>query len=136
MTGISIENINALKEYQIKSCKYEGIEDKNGSINQTSESGEEFNIIRFLEHKYTLYLQYLTFEECQKIIKELINAKNNRNKINILKAKIEAKGYIDFKKISTEPFFYFELKEVKPKLMTGKGFYEISIPLRERIDII
>lgn len=38
--------ISTLKDYQIKGIKYDGVDDKEGAIYQTVESGKEFNIIR------------------------------------------------------------------------------------------
>jgi len=131
-----IQSINVLEEYKIKNCKYNGIDDKTGNIYQKSESGEEFNIMRYIEHKFSITLQYLTYEECSSIIKELITTKENRKTITISKNKIIKKGYLDCKKVEGEPSFYFDLKEVKPKMMTGKPFYELSINLDERVDVL
>lgn len=136
MLTTAIQNINILEDYKIKNCKYNGIDDKKGNIYQKSESGEEFNIMRYIEHKFSLTLQYLTYEECGSIIKELLEAKNNRKMITISKSKIIKKGYLDYKKVQGEPSFYFTLKEVKPKMMTGKPFYELSINLDERVDVL
>lgn len=131
-----IQSINALEEYKIKNCKYNGIDDKTGNIYQKSESGEEFNIMRYVEHKFSLALQYLTYEECRSIIKELLEIKKNRKTIIISKNKIIKKGYLDYKKVEGEPSFYFDLKEAKPEIMTGKPFYELTIALTERVDVI
>ncbi len=49
-----LNSINNLNENKIKGCKYEGIEDEGGAIYQKSESGEEFNILRWIEHIYTI----------------------------------------------------------------------------------
>lgn len=136
MLTTAIQNINTLEDYKIKNCKYNGIDDKKGNIYQKSESGEEFNIMRYIEHKFSLTLQYLIYEECGSIIKELLEAKKNRKMITISKNKIIKKGYLDYKKVQGEPSFYFALKEVKPKMMTGKPFYELSITLTERVDVI
>ena len=89
--------ISTLKDYQIKGMKYEGIDDKDGTIYQKSEAGIEFNIIRWINHKYTLSLQYLTFQECENIIRERIKIKQERKLLNIPKELIVKKGYIDFK---------------------------------------
>jgi len=136
MLTTAIQNINILEDYKIKNCKYNGIDDKKGNIYQKSESGEEFNIMRYIEHKFSFTLQYLTYEECSSIIKELLEAKKNRKMITISKNKIIKKGYLDYKKVQGEPSFYFALKEVKPKMMTGKPFYELSITSTERVDVL
>ena len=126
--------INNLNEYKIKSFKYDGIDDTDGTIYQKSEAGEEFNIVRWVEHNYTLYLQYLTFEEAESIIKQFIDAKMNRKLISISKNIIEIKGYIDLKNTKGEPRFSFEIKDIKPK--HNKKFYELSIKLKERVDYL
>ena len=70
-----LNSINNLNENKIKGCKYEGIEDEDGAIYQKSESGEEFNILRWIEHVYTITLQLLTYKECENIVKDFIEAK-------------------------------------------------------------
>lgn len=125
-----------LKAYQIKGIKFDGINDKGGTICQTTEAGEEFNIIRWLIYKYTLSLQYLTFEEAENIIKELIKIKNNRSQIIISKQLIDCKGYIDFKEVKGDPIFSFDLKDISPKQNVGKPYYDLTIKLNERVDIL
>lgn len=126
--------INNLTAYKIKGCKYEGIDEKDGTIYQQSESGEEFNIVRWIEHLYTLSLQYLTFKEAEGIIKQFVEAKRNRKLVTISKSLIEEKGYVDMKTNKAEPFFRFEIKDIKPK--QNKKFYDITIKLRERVDYL
>lgn len=126
--------INNLNEYKIKSCKYDGIDDTDGTIYQKSEAGEEFNIVRWVEHNYTLSLQYLTFEEAESIIKQFIDAKRNRKLISISKNIIENKGYVDLKNVKGEPRFSFDIKNIKPK--QNKKFYELTIKLKERVDYL
>lgn len=125
-----------LKDYKIKGIKLDGIDDKDGAIYQTTESGEEFNIIRWLIYKYTLSLQYLTYEECENIIKELIEIKNNRSQVIISKHLISHKGYIDFKSIQGDPLFFFKLEDISPKQSTGKPYYDLTIKLNERVDML
>ncbi|MCF2611645.1 hypothetical protein [Fusobacterium perfoetens] len=127
--------ISKLQDYKIKGIKYNGVDDKNGIICQVAESGEEFNIIRWLIHRFTLSIQYLTYEECENIIKELLELKKNRKLLIINKEMIENKGYIDFKEIKGNPSFSYEIKDISPKPMLGKPFYELSIKLNERIDL-
>ena len=125
-----------LKDYQIKGIKYDGIDDKDGAIYQKTESGEEFNIIRWLIYKYTLSLQYLTYEECENVIKELIEIKNNRSQVIISKQLISHKGYIDFKSTPGDPIFSFKLEDISPKQSTGKPYYDLAIKLSERVDML
>ncbi|BBA50446.1 hypothetical protein FV113G1_07930 [Fusobacterium varium] len=136
MQILTLNSINSLKENKIKGCKYEGIEDENGCIYQKSESGEEFNIVRWIEHIYTISLQILTYQECENIIKEFLEAKKNRKNISILKKILVLKGYIDMKKVPGEPKFYFELKDIKPNQSIGKPFYEMSIKVKERVELL
>lgn len=134
---MQIHNITAisnLNSYKIKGCKYDGIEDKDGTIYQKSEAGEEFNIVRWIEHSYTLSLQYLTFEEAENIINQFILAKRNRKLASFSKNIIINKGYIDFKEAKGEPHFYFEVKDIKPK--QNKKFYDLTIKLKERVDYL
>ena len=119
-----------------KGCKYEGIEDEDGAIYQKSESGEEFNILRWIEHVYTITLQLLTYKECENIVKDFIEAKKNRAIVTISKGVLVKKGYIDMKKIPGEPKFYYELKDIKPKQSTGKPYYEMTLKVKERVDFI
>ena len=130
----SITAISNLSEYKIKSCKYDSIDDKDGTIYKKSEAGEEFNIVRWIAHNYTLSLQYLTLEEAENIIKQFIEAKRNRKLASFSKNVIIHKGYIDFKKVKGEPRFYFEIKDIKPK--QNKKFYDLTIKLRERVDYL
>ena len=44
----TLTSINSLTKYKIKGCKYDGINEKDGTIFQQSESGEEFNIVRWV----------------------------------------------------------------------------------------
>lgn len=131
-----LNSINILNENKIKGCKYESIEDKDGTIYQKSESGEEFNILRWIEHVYTISLQLLTYEECENIVKDFLEAKRNRAIVTISKNLLTKKGYIDMKKISGEPKFYFELKDIKPKQSAGKPHYEMTIKVKERVDLL
>ena len=128
--------INALDSYKIKGIKYEGYEDDDGSILNTSESGTEYNIIRWLKHKYTLSLQFLTYSEIESIIKQFQTAKINEDKVTITKSKLTSKGYIDFKTTSGEPVFSFELTDLKPLQKTGTTYYSLSIPVVERVDMV
>ena len=131
-----LNSINNLNENKIKVCKYEGIEDEDGAIYQKSESGEEFNILRWIEHVYTITLQLLTYKECENIVKDFIEAKKNRAIVTISKGVLVKKGYIDMKKIPGEPKFYYELKDIKPKQSTGKPYYEMTLKVKERVDFI
>lgn len=128
--------IPTLKDYKIKGIKLDGIDDKDGAIYQTTESGEEFNIIRWLIYKYTLSLQYLTYEECENIIRELIKIKQERKLLNIPKELIVKKGYIDFKSMPNDPFFSYKIEDISPKQSTGKPYYDLSIKLNERVDML
>ena len=87
-----LNSINNLNENKIKGCKYEGIEDEGGAIYQKSESGEEFNILRWIEHIYTITLQLLTYKECENIVKDFIEAKKNRAIVTISKGVLMKKG--------------------------------------------
>lgn len=129
-----LTSINILSKHKIKGCKYDGIDDKSGTIYQKSESGEEFNVVRWIEHQYTISLQYLTFEEAENIIKECIEARRNRCLIAISKKILEEKGYIDMKKNKSDPLFSIELKDIKPK--QNKSFYEITLKVKERVDYL
>lgn len=131
-----LNSINNLNENKIKGCKYEGIEDEGGAIYQKSESGEEFNILRWIEHIYTITLQLLTYKECENIVKDFIEAKKNRAIVTISKGVLVKKGYIDMKKIPGEPKFYYELKDIKPKQSTGKPYYEMTLKVKERVDFV
>lgn len=131
-----LNSINNLNENKIKGCKYEGIEDEGGAIYQKSESGEEFNILRWIEHVYTITLQLLTYKECENIVKDFIEAKKNRAIVTISKGVLVKKGYIDMKKIPGEPKFYYELKDIKPKQSTGKPYYEMTLKVKERVDFV
>ncbi|WP_321328459.1 hypothetical protein [uncultured Ilyobacter sp.] len=132
-----LTNINALDSYKIKGIKYEGyIEDDNGAILNTSESGKEYNIIRWLKHKYILSLQFLTYLEIESIIKQFQTAKINEAKVTITKSKLTSKGYIDFKTTVGEPIFSFALSDLKPSQKTGTEYYSLSVPLIERVDIV
>ncbi len=131
-----LNSINNLNENKIKGCKYEGIEDEGGTIYQKSESGEEFNILRWIEHVYTITLQLLTYKECENIVKDFIEAKKNRAIVTISKEVLMKKGYIDMKKIPGEPKFYYELKDIKPKQSTGKPYYEMTLKVKERVDFV
>ena len=131
-----LNSINILNENKIKGCKYESIEDKAGTIYQKSESGEEFNILRWIEHVYTISLQLLTYEECENIVKDFLEAKRNRAIVTISKDLLTKKGYIDMKKMPGEPKFYYELKDIKPKQSTGKPYYEMTIKVKERVDLL
>ena len=128
--------INALDSYKIKGIKYEGYDDDDGAILNTSESGTEYNVIRWLKHKYTLSLQLLTYSEIESIIKQFQTAKINEDKVTITKSKLTSKGYIDFKTTSGEPIFSFELTELNPSQKTGTTYYSLSIPLVERVDMV
>lgn len=132
-----LTTINALNSYKIKGIKYEGYEDDTeGSILNTSESGKEYNTIRWVKHKYTLSLQYLTYTEIESIIKQFQTAKINEDKVTITKSKLTAKGYIDLKTTSGEPIFSFELKNLSPTQKTGTSLYSLSIKLIERVDLV
>ena len=132
-----LTTINNLEAYKIKGIKYEGyLEDKDGAILNTSESGTEYNIIRWLKHKFTLSLQWLSYSETESIIKQLQTAKINENKVMISKDKLSSKGYIDFKNSSGEPVFSFDLKNIKPSRTTGTDKYSLSITLIERVDTV
>ncbi|WP_319201952.1 hypothetical protein [uncultured Ilyobacter sp.] len=132
-----LTTINALDSYKIKGIKYEGYEeDDDGAILNTSESGTEYNIIRWFKHKYTLSLQFLTYTEIESIIKQFQTAKINEDKVTITKSKLIAKGYIDFKTTAGEPIFSFELSDLSPSQKTGTTYYSLSIPLIERVDMI
>jgi len=132
-----LTTINALVSYKIKGIKYDGYEDdSDGSILNTSESGKEYNTIRWVKHKYTLSLQHLTYTEIENIIKQFQTAKINNDKVTITKSKLTSKGYIDFKTTSGEPIFSFKLKNLKPTQKTGTNLYNLSIKLIERVDLI
>ena len=131
-----LNSINNLNENKIKGCKYEGIEDEGGAIYQKSESGEEFNILRWIEHVYTITLQLLTYKECENIVKDFIEDKKNMAIVTISKGVLVKKGYIDMKKIPGEPKFYYELKDIKPKQSTGKPYYEMTLKVKERVDFV
>lgn len=128
--------INRLESYKIKIMKYDGIEDDGGLITQRSEAGVEFNIRRWETHVFTLMLQFLEYEEALEIVKLLSENKEQGRFVNISKNTITEKGYLDFKKVPGEPFFFYELKDVKPSHTTGTNNYSINIKLKERVDRI
>lgn len=128
--------ISTLKDYQIKGIKYDGVDDKEGAIYQTTESGKEFNIIRWFKYKYTLSLQYLSYQECENIIRELIEIKKERKLLNIPREILLKKGYIDFKNLPDDPLFSYEIKDISPKQSTGKPYYDLTIKLNERVDML
>lgn len=130
----TLTSINGLTKYKIKGCKYDGINEKDGTIYQQSESGEEFNIVRWVEHQYTISLQYLTFSEAENIIKQCLEAKRNRKLLTISKSILEEKGYVDMKTNKSEPLFRFDIKDIKPK--QNKAYYDITIKVRERVDYL
>ena len=130
----TLTSINSLTRYKIKGCKYDGINEKDGTIYQHSESGEEFNIVRWVEHQYTISLQYLTFSEAENIIKQCLEAKRNRKLLTISKSILEEKGYVDMKTNKSEPLFRFDIKDIKPK--QNKAYYDITIKVRERVDYL
>ena len=130
----TLTSINSLTRYKIKGCKYDGINEKDGTIYQQSESGEEFNIVRWVEHLYTISLQYLTFAEAEEIINLCLEAKRNRKLITISKELLEEKGYVDMKTIKSEPLFKIDIKDIKPK--QNKRFYEITMKVKERVDYL
>lgn len=130
----TLTSINSLTRYKIKGCKYDGINEKDGTIYQQSESGEEFNIVRWVEHQYTISLQYLTFSEAENIIKQCLEAKRNRKLLTISKSILEEKGYVDMKTNKSEPLFRFDIKDIKPK--QNKAYYDITIKVRERVDYL
>lgn len=130
----TLTSINNLTRYKIKGCKYEGINEKDGTIYQQTESGEEFNIVRWVEHLYTISLQYLTFAEAEEIINQCLEAKRNRKLITISRSVLEEKGYINMKTVKSEPLFRFDIKDIKPK--QNKKFYDITIKVRERVDYL
>ncbi|ADO83812.1 hypothetical protein [Ilyobacter polytropus] len=132
-----LTTINSLEPYKIKGIKYEGYEkDSDGSILNTSESGKEYNIIRWLKHKYALSLQWLTYDEIENIIKQFQTAKKNQEKVTITKSKLTSKGYLDLKTTAGEPVFSFELTDLKPSQKTGTSFYDLTISLIERVDLV
>lgn len=128
--------ISTLKDYQIKGIKYDGVDDKEGAIYQTTESGKEFNIIRWLKYKYTLSLQYLSYQECENIIRELIEIKKERKLLTIPRELLSKKGYIDFKSLPGDPLFSYEIKDISSKQSTGKPYYDLTIKLNERVDML
>lgn len=130
----TLTSINSLTRYKIKGCKYEGVNEKGGTIFQQSESGEEFNIVRWVEHQYTISLQYLTFSEAENIIKQCLEAKRNRKLLTISKRILEEKGYVDMKTNKSEPLFRFDIKDIKPK--QNKAYYDITMKVRERVDYL
>lgn len=130
----TLTSINSLTRYKIKGCKYDGINEKDGTIYQQSESGEEFNIVRWVEHQYTISLQYLTFSEAENIIKQCLEAKRNRKLLTISKSILEEKGYVDMKTNKSEPLFRFDIKDIKPK--QNKTYYDITMKVRERVDYL
>lgn len=130
----TLTSINKLSKYKVKGCKYDGINEKDGTIYQQSESGEEFNIVRWIEHLYTISLQYLTFAEAEEIINQCLEAKRNRKLITISKDLLEEKGYVDMKTIKSEPLFKIDIKDIKPK--QNKRFYEITMKVKERVDYL
>lgn len=130
----TLTSINSLTKYKIKGCKYDGINEKDGTIFQQSESGEEFNIVRWIEHLYTISLQYLTFAEAEEIINQCLEAKRNRKLITISKDLLEEKGYVDMKTNKSEPLFRFDIKDIKPK--QNKAYYDITMKVRERVDYL
>ena len=130
----TLTSINSLTKYKIKGCKYDGINEKDGTIFQQSESGEEFNIVRWVEHQYTISLQYLTFSEAENIIKQCLEAKRNRKLLTISKSILEEKGYVDMKTNKSEPLFRFDIKDIKPK--QNKAYYDITMKVRERVDYL
>ena len=130
----TLTSINSLTKYKIKGCKYEGVNEKDGTIFQQSESGEEFNIVRWVEHQYTISLQYLTFSEAENIIKQCLEAKRNRKLLTISKNILEEKGYVDMKTNKSEPLFRFDIKDIKPK--QNKAYYDITMKVRERVDYL
>lgn len=130
----TLASINGLTKYKIKGCKYDGINEKDGTIYQQSESGEEFNIVRWVEHQYTISLQYLTFSEAENIIKQCLEAKRNRKLLTISKSILEEKGYVDMKTNKSEPLFRFDIKDIKPK--QNKAYYDITMKVRERVDYL
>jgi hypothetical protein len=132
-----LTTINALDSYKIKGFKYGGYEeDSDGAIYNTSESGKEYNIVRWLKHKYTLSLQWLTYSEIESIIKQFQTAKINEDNVTITKSKLTAKGYIDFKNTTGEPVFSFKMKNLKPSQKTGTIFYDLLVTLTERVDMV
>lgn len=130
-----LDSINNLEESKIKSMIYNGIDDKDGAIYQESESGVAFNIIRWINHKYTLNLQYLTYTEIENIITELMEASFNEEDVTISKALLQKRKYIDMKLVKGEPIFRYKVKDIKPSSESGTDLYKLSIKFTERVDL-
>ena len=129
--------INSLDAYKIKGIEYTGDDTSDdGLISNVAEDGTEYNLVRWWTTKYSLVLQWLTFSEAEAIVKQLRTAKENNDKITILKSKLSSKGYIDFKATPGEPEFSFKAQDVKPQQMKGKGAYQLTLTLRERIEVV
>ena len=132
----NMTTINGLESHKIKGIAYTGEDTKDGGIiSNTAEDGTEYNLVRWWTPKYLLTLQWLTYSEAETIIKQLRTAKENNDKITILKSKLSLKGYIDFKSTPGESMFSFKAEDIKPKQMKGKGAYQLTLTLRERVEV-
>ena len=69
---------------------------KDGNYLSAVREWRGINIVRWVEHQYTISLQYLTFSEAENIIKQCLEAKN-RKLLTISKSILEEKGYVDMK---------------------------------------
>lgn len=132
---MNIKSISLLEPHQVQGMKFLGIdESKSGIISNRSESGREFNIIRWTVYKFNLNLHFLTYKQVESIVKELILCKRNNTNLVIKSNSIIERGYIDFKKIKGDGIFCFELKDIKPSIQIGTKFYSLALDLRERVD--
>ena len=132
---ITLTNVNALEGFKMKSCKYIGVNEKESSyVLQRTEGGTEYNMIRWIAHEYQINLQWLTANEIRTIIQDLQDAKRADETITISKNKLLARGYVDLKVTEGEPIFYFDLKYIKPKAVTGSDKYELEFKVFERVN--
>ncbi len=130
--AIAINSINFLSDFKVKGITYKGIKSGNGLISNRSESGRDYNVLRYIDRKFTLELQYLTIEERKEIEGELVEAIKKDANILILTGKIAGKGYIDFAELDDEFVkFHVEYPNLGNNKHKGVDRYKLSINLIE-----
>lgn len=130
--AVELSIFKNMHDYQFAAFNYSKKVKSDGQQYNKTDSGLEFNVIRFEEYLYSVKLQYISQEDLKLLIKEIDMSKRDNKLITIKSSIIEPKGFLNFSD-STSPEFTVNPETLKPARHTGTKLFSVSFELVERV---
>ncbi|MGL4482392.1 MAG: hypothetical protein ACRCTW_07700 [Lactococcus garvieae] len=129
--GVDLTVYSKAEDYQIASFEFKGPLKNDGQQYNTTEAGNEYNIIRYEDYAYNLKLQYLTIRDIKNLTQQISDCKRLNQLINLKNPLSESKGFLNFSGRNGDDF-RIDPAAVKPTRHKGTDLWSVSLSVVER----